>query len=282
MKRIVFDGLELINHSSGYYVGTPIGGLEAPTFDVATYNRSGEDGIVVSAIYSRERRISIPGLLKAACGSDLVALRRALASRCLPDRDSNQRIQAKTLRLIDYDDSDYTISVYVANITMDRTSPTDSRYLLDILAEDYAILSTTQKTATVTKSTGGALSIPFSIPFSFVGGTDGSETVTNSGDVATYPVITFTGQLTNPRLKNQTNGVFVQLNTTIEAGDTVVFDPKYKTAVKNGTTNVLGSMTSNSSYLYLDPGENQLVLTSGDDDDTGQATIVFQDAYSGI
>lgn len=282
MNSLIFDGLNLIDKDNGYYVGKPLDGLESPVLSSSVYPQSGEDGVTVAGIYSRERRIIINGMIRANCLENLIPLRQALSSRVLPERDNRSRLQNKTLRIIDADGSDYTIYVQAMGLLMARENPTYSRYQLDLLAEDFRIYSTAESSGTATISVGGSFSIPFSIPFSFEGGVDGSVTITNNGDTTTYPTIKFTGPLTNPRIYNEANDTFVQLNTTIDSGDYITVDTKSKTVVSNIGVNKLSTMTDNSHWPYLDPGQNTFVLTSGSEDDTGSALITFQNAYSSL
>jgi len=282
MTQITLDGLNLIDEASGYFVGRPLSGLEVPALSSSGYAKSGEDGFVVSGIYTRERRITINGMLKASCGEDLEVMRRLLANRAIPERDSLSRLQPKVLRIIDFGGGDYSIDVQVLGLIMPREYPTYSRYQLDLISDDFRLYSTTSKSGIATLSTGGYFSIPFEIPFSFIGGADGSVAVTNSGDTNTFVTIVFNGPLTNPRLYNEDNDSFIQLNTTINTGDYVTVNTKNKTVVGNTGNNLLSTMTDNSTWLYLSAGENVLTLTSGSGSDTGNATVTFKDAYAGL
>lgn len=280
--NIYLSTLLLTDFLNGKTVSLPLRGLEGPSLSPSTFPRSGEDGIEVASIYTRERRIIIEGALQANCEDDLILLRRQLSSLCLPSRNTNDGIQSTVLRIVTDDGGDYTIPVFVMGLYMPIVSTSYSKYQIDLLAEDYRIYATTSTSATVTKSIGGGLSLPFSLPFSFVGGVDGSASVTNSGDIATYPTIRFNGPLTNPRLYNDENGLFIQLNTTIDTGDYIIIDTLKKTVLENGSVNKLSTMTANSRWLYISPGENTLSLTSGSSGDTGTAVISFSDAYSAI
>lgn len=281
MITIYVDSLNLTNESAGWGVSS-IRGLESPSVSVTSFPLSGQDGIDIPSIYIRERRITIEGFIRKTCLADLSEARQLLSSKVFPVRTANEILQNKTLRIVITDVGDFTIPMQVVGLSMAMTNPLYCRYQLDILASDFSILSTTGKSATVTKSTGGGLSLPFSLPFSFVGGVDGSASVTNSGDIATYPTIRFNGPLTNPRLYNDENGLFIQLNTTIDIGDYIIIDTLKKTVLENGSVNKLSTMTENSRWLYISPGENTLSLTSGNSGDTGTAVVSFSDAYSAI
>lgn len=82
----------------------------------------------------------------------------------------------------------------------------------------------------------------------------GSGTITCNGNVATPPRIRFNGAATNPEVTIA--GVLVKYTGNLGAGDYVVVDTLNKTAIKNGTTNVLGSM--NGNFPFLNPGNNSV------------------------
>ena len=250
VDNFIFEGLSLVNVSEGWLVGTPVDGLDVPIYSMGSYPRSGEDGIVISSMYSRERRIIIPGLIQASCASELSEKRRLLAVRTMPDRDVNGSLQSKTLRIV-RGSEDYTVFVQSSKLLMPATMPTSCQYQLDLIAEDPNIYSTSSKSGIATKSTGGSFSIPFSIPFSFVGGVDGSVAVTNSGDVSTFPTITLNGPLTNPRILNETTGRFIQINETINMGEYIIINTQNKTVLLNGSSNKIGSMTDNSDWIWI-------------------------------
>lgn len=281
MTSITLNGVSLIDEANGYFIIVPVDGLEYPTLDVSSYPLSGDNGMRIAAILTRERRIVLRGVLRGGCVDDIYAMRKTIATACLPNQNDDNSVSPVSMRIVTTD-NDYTISVYVNKFVAPLIAGTYCEYLIDIIAEDYAIYSTSQTQSTVTKSTGGGLSIPFTIPFSFEGGVDGSVAMTNNGDVLSYPTIVFTGDLTNPRLTNTSSGLFLQINTTINTGEYVAINMKNKTVIRNGSTNLMSSVTSNSSFWGIEPGENVLVLTSGNDNDAGYATVTFKSAYSSI
>lgn len=281
MDQVVLDGTSIANEAAGYFVSTPIDGLGAPSKSTTQYDRSGADGIRITNQFDRGRLVSVRGFIKATCGSDHAAQRRVMASLFRKSKIAGV-LQDKTLRLVDFDGSDYTIEGQIVDSSMPKSDPKYSRYQFQFLAKTPEIPGTTEKTATVTVSTGGSLSIPLSLPVSFEGGVDGSQTITNAGDEVAWPIITLNGPLTNPRITNADTEEYLQLNLTISSGNSVVVDMRNRTVIQNGSLNQISKVTELSTWWSIDPGSNQIVLETSASDPGGNAVLAWHDAYSGI
>jgi hypothetical protein len=282
MQNVYLNGVSLHDPANGYFVGVPIEGLESSAISTSTYNRAGVDGTRTVTAYQRERRIGLRGLLRAFCDVDHLAMRKAISALVPPTRDANSLLQPVPLRFVDDDGGDYTIQVVINGLVMPRSRTNSSEYQFDLIAADYAISGTTEHLETISVETVGGFSIPFSIPFSFTGGTGGAKTIVNAGDATAYPIITLAGPLTNPRITNSTVGRFLQLNLTINTGSSVVIDMRNKTIVQGGTTNRINAMTSTSKWWWIDPGANTIALSSSIASEAGTATVTWHDAYSGL
>lgn len=84
-----------------------------------------------------------------------------------------------------------------------------------------------------------------------------SADVENEGNEEAPLLITFYDAAVNPSIT--INGVAVTYTGSLVAGDYVTVDTGNKTAIKNGTTNVLGSMGAN--WPLLQPGWNYITST---------------------
>ena len=137
----------------------------------------------------------------------------------------------------------------------------------------------------------GGFSFPLTFPLPFGGGSNqGIITATNSGDVAVYPIVTFTGPCTYPSIANNsaTNSPYVRYATTMNAGDTLVvnFDPKYPSALYYTAGSNLGvayqyAMTQGSSWWAIAPGTNSLGFTTLDlTTVAGTCNVQWASAYS--
>ena len=139
----------------------------------------------------------------------------------------------------------------------------------------------------------GGFSFPMSFNLSFGGGVEyGLITVTNSGDMPCYPIITFTGPCTSPALANAslTGNPYLQfLVGMMNTGDQLIVntDPKYPSAVyySNGSTvgsDVMYTLSQGSSWWAIGPMQsNQLQFTTQDTEAvTGSCTVDWTSGYS--
>jgi hypothetical protein len=112
-------------------------------------------------------------------------------------------------------------------------------------------------------------------------------TILNTGDdVAAYVsnTITFFGPLQYPNLTNSTTtpDTWLQLNTVILAGDSILFDASEFTAYRaSDGANLSGLVTHSGTkrWMSYNPGNNNLLLTSYNNLDTGNASVSFIAPY---
>jgi hypothetical protein len=88
-----------------------------------------------------------------------------------------------------------------------------------------------------------------------------SVTITNTGDVDAWPIITTAGPGTDLTLTNQTTGLMWHFTGSIGEGSTLVVDhrPGHKSARLDGF-NVFGRLTDDSALWPLVPGPNRIVI----------------------
>lgn len=138
----------------------------------------------------------------------------------------------------------------------------------------------------------GGLSInPLVFPLNFGGGTEYNQiTATNYGDLPCYPLATFTGPLTTPKLTNSSlSGLpAIQFNVALNAGDTLVvnFDPKYPSAMYTAAgssvaASRLYTLSQGSQWWAVVPGVNNIQFTTADSTSVaGTCTLEYSSAYS--
>jgi hypothetical protein len=99
-------------------------------------------------------------------------------------------------------------------------------------------------------------------------------TVTNTGDVDAWPVITVVGPGTDLHLTNNTTGKDLLLTGAIAAGSTVVIDtrPGHKTVTIDGV-NAFSRLSATSTMWPLVPGANRVAI--GFASGTAQSSITF-------
>ena len=92
-------------------------------------------------------------------------------------------------------------------------------------------------------------------------------------------LITFSGSLAAPKLENVSTGVWVQYNTTIAGGETVVIDTENFTVMK-GATNMISVLKhqGDPAWFLLDPGNSNMKVTC-DETPSGSVEIKYYAPY---
>ena len=105
----------------------------------------------------------------------------------------------------------------------------------------------------------------------------GTKVVANPGTAESERFdITLTGPLTNPKITNTTNGVWLQLGGELTDGQTAIINT-YDFTVTIGGVSVLSALTHGQDYrwLVLESGNNTLKLEGG----AGSAELKYYPAY---
>lgn len=95
---------------------------------------------------------------------------------------------------------------------------------------------------------------------------------------STAMVITLEGPLSNPIIKNQNNGIWIQYLGTIASGDAVVLDTKYFTCLQEDSNMISIVKHGGDSYwMILEAGNNRMELTT--DTIGGRITLEYYPAF---
>lgn len=146
----------------------------------------------------------------------------------------------------------------------------------DPLLYDAAQRSTTATTPSIVP--GG--SFPLTFPIHFFGSTGSTQLSTNGGNIVTYPTATIYGPVTNPRLYNVTKNEIVRFDGLIlGSGDAVTVDFKERVAISSAGGNLYGSITNDSTFWTLEPGDTQWTFTADAAASPSRAVLTWNDAY---
>lgn len=118
----------------------------------------------------------------------------------------------------------------------------------------------------------GGLSVPITVPLSFVNNAE-TATITNVGSLESFPIIRIPGSITVPRVTNDTTGEYIEFNTTVAAGRTLIIDMDLRTAELDDGTNMMPFRTSGSVFWGLEPGANSITCSSSSQ--AGNITFTF-------
>jgi Phage tail protein len=105
-------------------------------------------------------------------------------------------------------------------------------------------------------------------------------TITNTGDVAAWPVITAVGPGTELNVANTTTGESWDLTGAINAGSTLVVDhrPGHKSARLDGV-NVFGRLADDSVLWSLAPGANRISIGFGNATAASKITFAWRNRW---
>jgi hypothetical protein len=134
--------------------------------------------------------------------------------------------------------------------------------------------------------------ITFPIEFGISNFINSSVNVTYVGTWLSYPTITITGPLYEPEIHNTSTGESLYIDYEIPDGSTLVIDLTYgqKTVVLDGTTNLVGTVTTNSDlatfHIAPDPevsgGTNTLQVIGSNGSANTAVVVSWYNNYIGI
>lgn len=106
--------------------------------------------------------------------------------------------------------------------------------------------------------------------------------VTNPGDLPTYPSFTVTGPISNPRITNTTTGQYIEVDVNLAtSSDTLVINYDQDTlSITQAGNSVLSNLTSGSTLFKLGAGTSQLTLSGATVGTGAYATVSALPAWS--
>jgi hypothetical protein len=109
-------------------------------------------------------------------------------------------------------------------------------------------------------------------------------TIDNTGDIETWPEWIITGPGNGIILRNLTTGEVLNLNTTLQDGETITIDtrPGKKTVKKNDGTNLFGSLSDDSSLWALRQGKNNVRIEMSSATNNSSVQLSYRNRYLGV
>jgi len=147
------------------------------------------------------------------------------------------------------------------------------------VVESQALQSSTLEPGAVT---AGGLASPLTSPFASNASSVGAFTVTTDGHAEAWPIVTFTGPITNPSLENRTLGPALRFIYTLGAGETLVVDtdPRRRTIRLNSQANRYSALDwTSSTWWPLLPGANALLLGAASFSAGSSVAVQWRDAW---
>lgn len=112
----------------------------------------------------------------------------------------------------------------------------------------------------------------------FGGGAGAPNLITNIGWATTNPVITIQGPCVNPKVTNVTAGYFLQVDTAMGTGDTLVLNTDLRTVTLNGI-NRRALLNNASTWFAAPPGTSYYTFTATGTDGNTACVVSWRSAY---
>lgn len=269
-------GLISFNNNSNYFIDG-FKGLEMPPVRVVNYNLAGEHfGLFVSAFYGK-RRFSLRGWVVGSSISDFISKRDALQQAL--DILGGEKTIYFTLA------NNRQIQINATVLGLDFTpivgGATGAQFQAEFEAAFPFLLSQSENSQNITLSTGGGGKVPpDTMPMALAGDSGGNITIVNNGNGISYPVVRFSGPVTNPQITNETVGKLIRIQLTLAAGEYVDLDFKRKTVTDNLGTNRYSSKSG--EWWYIQPGSNVIRFTADGYNASALANVKNRDSYLGL
>ena len=139
-------------------------------------------------------------------------------------------------------------------------------------------------------SLGTTNTATFPLVFPFVLPSNTANTIiTNNGDIDAAATIIITGDVTNPKITNNTTSEFFEFTIDMDANDTMTITTgfgnktiNYYDATAGTTVNGFQYLNADSVFWELIPGENEIIFTSDAVDAATRVSLSWRDRYSGV
>jgi hypothetical protein len=277
IDNLVFDGTN--------YIIEQIQGLEMPLTRLPRFNLPGSSGAYISNALYGERSIKIKGYVNAPDNSRLTYLanRAELINSVTYKRDINGLLIPQLMTITLENGVVLTTEVYQDTVLQFGYSPDQDifeEFQMTLIAPDPFLYSTSVISGIITLPVGGGTTIPTPIPISLAPSSGGSLDITNPGSQLVSPTITVYAPITNPYISNNTLGKFIKLNHIQNVGDLpVVIDCATQT-ITQGTNDITGVQTQDSTFWQIASGVNHLGFSASAG--SGTALVSFSPTFLGI
>jgi len=279
IKNILVNGIQVNNPKTFIQ---KLGNIASASVEFTDYQRGGASGQMLSRPLYRGMTINMEWFVKGDNLEDFIAQRDRLVGYF-----QNSIADTNYLKTLGFQlDNGITkeIDVLFTTVSGDLT-PSDiihSTFSVSAVSEREFLTSNFIKSGDLILLDKGGMAVPMDVPMNMANAPKGDPLIAiNAGNAIAYPIITVYGVFGSSfNIVNDTTGETLTFNSGVGSTDEIEIDFYNRTAIKNGTTSVLGKISG--SWLYLATGTNQLRITSGNASDTGHATVIFRDSYRNI
>lgn len=279
IENIFVNGIQ-VNNAKTFI--QKLGNIASAEVEFANYQRGGASGQMLSRPLYRGMTINMQWFVKGNGLSDFITQRDRLVGYF---QNSNQ--DEDYLKTLGFELSNgviKNIDVLFTSVQGDLTASdiAHSVFTVSAVSEAEFLTSNTLKTANLILLSGGGMAIPMAIPMDMSSYPTGEPAIlTNAGNAIAYPTIKIYGAFSSDfNLVNDSTGKTLTFGDALEADHYIEIDFYNRTAIKDGTSSVLGDLTGD--WWTLKTGTNQVRITSSNAGDTGYAVVEYRDSYRNI
>lgn len=175
-----------------------------------------------------------------------------------------------------------------------KLTPTSLRGLADGVVAAVATFDTAHagfygdtehlRTLTLLPDTSGGLTLPEVLPATLANiGNSNADQITNSGDVESWPVITFHGPIANPEITWVGTNTSIRLVATVPSDRSVTIDPRpwVRSILRSDGASLAGAKRGvRLEDLRLPPGVTEVAFRGQDATGTSSCVIRWRDGLS--
>lgn len=156
-------------------------------------------------------------------------------------------------------------------------------FVADFQAVDHRVYSDTVQSLTLTlpESDDETITPPFTPPATPQPYVDTQDTITNGGDAPAWPVVTFTGPVTNPSFWYPGRGLELAVLVDVSSGETVTVDtrPWARSVTGAGAGQARGARMVD---MVLPVGQVDVAFSGHDPTATAQMEFTWRDAWTSL
>lgn len=289
--RFAFNDFEFGGGNSVYQILTIDGLEDLPVIRNQDDNRGYQDGMWTGRDFLSGRTLVFTMTVRGDNNNSMNYYLNRLQENLVPQQQGTgllqfqlpgsalQRINARVRRRAIQINPDYSSGMATATYEFFCPDPRyyDDTELTTDLVNATAVAGRTYNRV-YTEPPNAVANNPYISGMYFGGGAGAPNLITNNGWTTTYPLITIEGPAINPRITNVTAGLYLQIDTTLGTGDTLVLNTDLRTVTLNGISR--RSLLNNAStWFAAPPGTSYYTFTATGTTGNTSCVISWRSAY---
>lgn len=266
-----FDGTDFEVTRTG-----KLDGLSTPSYDVSESVLAGVRGTRFNQALMRKRQVTLEFLMFVDSEEDYFDKRQEIINACTKDDGEGEL-------MLTIHGTTYTLNCVPEPPEISWPHFPYCTVQLQFIAYDPVIYASTEESVSgIETPSSGGLTFNLKFNLTFLSSGASSVTINNAGNLNVYPTLVMAGDLTNPVISNETTGEFFSLTYSLETAGTINADMKNRTVLRGSGLNLAQYVDDGAKWIFLQPGQNEISLSTDDPADTGTLEIRWVTAFTGI